>query len=1296
MEFRLLGPLEVWDGQGGVMSLGGGKQRALLAILLLHANQVVPADRLIDELWGEDPPGTANNVLQVYIGQLRRALQPERTQRGPDELIVTRPGGYLLRVAEGELDLERCQRLAKEGRAALSDDPRAAARLLRQALDLWRGQPLADVEFASLAGEAARLDELRFTVLESRIEADLARGAPAEVVGELEALGVSHPLRERLRAHWMLALYRSGRQAEALEVFRETKRLLSDELGIDPSPELEKLELAILRHDPNLQNPTAEVFASARPSPEPSTALAPTLFAPREERKVVTVLVAGLIRNPSGGGQPDLDPENVRQLLSPAFARLQTELERHGGKVEQSMGGSVMALFGVPVSHEDDPERAVRAALAIRDWLRSEQPLQVQIAVNTGEVLVTLGASATTVSGEVINNTARVHAAAPANAVLVGAATHRATAEVVTYRQAEFLAVRGIREPVPMWTAIDAAHRAGQRRRSDAPFVGREEELALLVRAFERVTREHICVLATIVGPPGIGKSRLAEELALSAGRRARVVIGRCLPYGEGITYWPLAEIVNDVGGTDLPAAVAEAIGAEASVVSERIAAAIGSGDSPGSAADIFWAFRKLFEGLAHDRPLIVVIDDLHWAEPTLLDLLEYLTGFASGAPILLVCLARPELFESRPAWAVPRPNALLVALQPISDTDAGTLIANLMTQDLSKEAWVRVTRAAEGNPLFIEQLLALNADAKPGNGSILVPPTMQALLAARIDRLDASDRAVIERASVEGRSFHRSAVAELLDESSRASVGASLLSLARKEFIEAGHTLFARDDGFRFAHILIRDAAYEAVPKQLRAELHEHFAKWLERMLGERATEYEEILGYHLEQAHGYLVELGRRAEARRLGELAGQRLAPAGVRALGRGDVPAAVNLLTRAADLLPLDDARRLDLLAELGIALTEAGELAKAELTLQEAAERAAPTANDIASYRTTIARLVLGAWTGADANDEAIARAEEAVASGNRLGDELGLARAWHLLGMQRMWGRGDSAAADAAFQQALTHAGRAGAQREESVTLQWVIINSWFGVTGGSEGMRRCHDILRRSTSRSVEATARVELACFLAMMGRFDEAWVSFGHGRDLLEDMGQNLMVAGISQEYFDIAMLAGDPAAAEQHLRSACETLERMGEKGYLATRLGCLAEAVYRQGRYAEAEQITVRVEAEAALDPSDIDLPIRWRTVRAKVLARRGDHSAAETLAREAVSLIARTDWLNYRAGVHEDLSEVLLQAGRVEEAQAALNEAMHLYERKENVVAARRLRARLAEAPPWEPGRSSESSGEFL
>jgi class 3 adenylate cyclase/tetratricopeptide (TPR) repeat protein len=1007
----------------------------------------------------------------------------------------------------------------------------------------------------------------------------------------------------------------------------------------------------------------------------------------RETRKSVTVVFSDMVGSTELGDR--LDPESVRRVTSQYFEAMQAVLERHGGTVEKFIGDAVMAVFGIPSIHEDDALRALRAANEMRERLRTLNDdldrewgvrLQVRIGVHTGDVIAgDPSRGQAFVSGDTVNIAARLEQAAAPDEILIGERTWMLGAEAIDAEPVEPLSLKGKAAPLSAWRLLGISQGlTRKRRRSDAPFLGRGGAIAQLIGAFDRAVDEKMCMVATVVGPPGIGKSRLADEFAAAVADRGRVVSGHCLSYGEGITYWPLAEIVKEFESGNLDAAVAGAVNEDAPVIAARIAAAVGSGDSAGSPAEIFWAFRKLFEGLAREQPLIVVIDDLHWAEPTLLDLLEYVIGFASGVPLLLLCLARADLFDSRPSWAVPRHNAVILSLQPISSSDAEALVEHLTDGGVSPSVRARVTEAAEGNPLFIEQLLALNAETQHGSESMLVPPTLQALLAERIDRLATSERAVIERAAIEGRSFHRGSVVELMQDHARPDVGASLISLSRKEFIRAAESLFAGDDGFRFGHILIRDAAYEGVPKQLRADLHERFALWLERMVGNRVAEYEEILGYHLEQAHRYHAELGRARDAQRLGESAAGHLAPAGLRAFARGDMPAAVQLLRRAATLLPLDDVRRLELLPELGSALIEAGKLAEAERVLRDGEERSRAAGYDIAMWRATIARLGLLMWTGAVATKEVVAGVEAAIRACAQFDDDLGLARSWHLLAMYRIWGTGDSGDADSAFLQALSHAQRAGARREESLTLQWMITNAWFGPTPYSEGVRRCQEVLQQSNTGNVEAMAKIELGCFLAMRGRFDEAHEWYSGGLELLEELGQQLNVAGTSQEFYDIAMLSGDPAAAEQRLRSACDMLELIGENGFLGTRLGCLAEAIYAQGRYADAEAMSERAEELGAQDPSDRDAQFRWRAVRAKVLAQRGEHDAAGTMAREAVALIASTDWLNARGGALLDLAEVLQLAGRADEARVELREALHLYEAKENVVAADRTRTRLA------------------
>jgi class 3 adenylate cyclase/tetratricopeptide (TPR) repeat protein len=1006
-----------------------------------------------------------------------------------------------------------------------------------------------------------------------------------------------------------------------------------------------------------------------------------------EARKTVTVLFTDLVGSTELGER--LDPESVRRVVSQYFGEMRAVLERHGATIEKFIGDAIMAVFGIPAVHEDDALRAMRAAIEMRERLRVLNRdlerdwgvrLQVRTGVNTGEVIAgdpSLGQAF--VSGDTVNVAARLEQNAAADQILIGTRTRELGEGAIESERIDALTAKGKAEPLQAWRLVavrsDLATRYGVQR---SPFIGRGDELRELEGVLDRAVDERCCLLVTVVGQPGIGKSRLVGEFTASSRLRARVVSGRCLPYGEGITYWPLVEIVNEVCGDDIEGTVRRLLGGyEASTVAARIAAAVGTAESPGSAAEIHWAFRKLFEGLAREQPLIICIDDIHWAEPTLLDLLEYVAGFASGAPLLVLCLARRELIDARPSWAVPRHNAILLSLQPISSGDAGQLIQQLAKNELQATAQERVAQAAEGNPLFIEQLLALNADVHPGNGAIQVPATMRALLSARIDLLHPGERAVIERASIEGRSFHRGAVVDLLDEPARAGAGPHLLSLLRKDFIQPDVPLFAEDDGFRFGHVLIRDAAYDTVPKQLRAQLHERFAAWLERAAGPRVADYEEILAYHLEQAYRNHAELGRNDEAARVAPIAGRRLASVGLRALDRGDMPAAIKLLGRATVVLPADDIQRLLVLSEFAGALADAGELPRAEAIANEALALAEPRGDQLALWRARVARLEVLTRTVAIGQANVLAQAEAAAAACERLGDDAGQARAWYVIGLMRSW-RGVAAEADLALVNAIEHARRAGAHRQEAAALRWTLINAWFGPTTASAGSRLCHEVLGHTSAPSVEAVARIELGCFQALQGNFDEARAQFARGHAMLEDLGEHVLVAGSSQEHFDIEMLAGDPAAAELRLRQACDALERMGEKGFLTTRLGLLAQALYQQRRFLEAEAAAARAQALTD-EPTDYDAQYRWRVVRAKVLAQRGDIDAAESLMHEALGLVEPTDWLNSRGHVHMDCAEMLELAGRASEALAHVEEAIHLFDAKENAVDAARARARLDE-----------------
>ena len=1257
MEFRILGPLEVCE-QNCQIELGGGKQRALLGVLLLHVNESVSCERLVDELWGVQPPARAYKLVQGYVSGLRKVLGPTR--------LVTRPPGYLARVEVSELDALEFDRLVAEARAAR--EPQLIADRLREALALWRGESaLADLRLEGLAArEAERLNELRLAALLERIEADLELGRHAELVGELEAIVAAHPLQERVRALLMLALYRSGRQADALELYRATRNLLAEELGLDPSLELQRLERLVLTHDAELDLPRIEASVEVPP-------VAPTsLPEPERLRRMLTVVFTDLVGSVSLGER--LDPESLHNVLSRYYETCAEVLERHGGTVEKFIGDAVVAVFGLPSLHEDDALRAVRAAVEVRQAVADLSAelqrawgvgLGVKLAVNSGEVFVGPGSRrGAFASGDAINVAARLEDAAAAGEILLGEQTQRLVEQAVDVEALEPLAVKGRTTPVRAWRLLQLhAGDLSQLRPPSTPFVGRDRELATLDGELERAVSERGCRLCTIVGAPGVGKSRLVRQLVAELDEDATCVVGRCLSYGEGITYRPLAELVRGLGGAEPRECIRALLeGADQSeLVAERVLGAIGLG-TPGGREETFWAVRRLLEIAARKRPLVAVFEDVHWAEPTLLDLLEYVAGFSSGAPILLLCLARPELLEARPGWAAPQQGRSVLEVEPLREQQAEELVGLLGTDRLDEQARRRIVETGEGNPLFLEQLVAVQASSEP----VTLPSTVQAVLAARIDRLEPGERVLLSRASVEGRSFHRGALTALLPQS-RGEIGAHLMALVRKQLIRPHPPDFAGEDGFRFTHVLTRDAAYAALPKGLRAELHEGVADWLDAKLDSQ----DEIIGYHLEQACRYRAELG--GEGRRAAAAA--RLESAGRTALARCDLPAAINLLKRAVALLAEDDPARAALLPELGTALTDAGDLPEAEKVLAEAQQLAAASGDDRLAAHVTVQQLALRLQATTDATSDAPAVIAGVLPVFRRHGDEMGACRARRIEAWVH-WIHGDTRAAEAAWQAAAANARRAGAEREEADVLVWLGSATVFGPTPAHEGVARCKELLSRIESRQMETALLLHpLAALEAMLGRFDEAHRLLEQAKETLSVFPVSLMATSHPEAY--VAMLQDRPEEAERCLRVDYDKLARMGEKGYLSTTAAHLARAVEAQGRDEEAYELTEVAEQFGSAD--DFSTQIVWRGVRARVIAKGGATAEAERLACEAVTRAEKSDCLNHHAGALVDLAAVYRSAGQLCDELEALETALELYERKCNVAAAEKLRARLHE-----------------
>jgi tetratricopeptide (TPR) repeat protein len=927
-----------------------------------------------------------------------------------------------------------------------------------------------------------------------------------------------------------------------------------------------------------------------------------------------------------------------------------------------------MAIFGVPVVHEDDALRAVRAASELQSALAPMNvefdrdhgvALQLRTGVNTGEVVT--GTAERLATGDAINVAARLQQLAPPGEVLLGDATVRLVRDAVVVDPLGPVELKGKSGPVAAFrlVAVDPSAPATVRR-LDAPLVGRADELQTLRAAFARVVREQACGLFTLLGPAGGGKSRLVQELLSSLD--ATVLRGHCLSYGEGITYFPVVEIVRRLEKEDLPSVglVLESQPA----VSAGLDAIVGVSEAAATSADIAWAFRKVLEAAAATRPVVVVFDDLHWGEPTLFDLVEHVTDLSRSAPILLLCVARPELMERRPGWGGGRLNATALLLEPLADDESDQLIDSLVEGPAGLDDTLRakVRRVAGGNPLFVEEMLRYLSDGASTSGTD-VPPTIHALLAARLDQLDAADRSVLERGSVEGQSFHRKAV-EALGEAG-GELASRLVGLVRKDLLRPDRATLPGDDAFRFRHLLIRDAAYDSLPKSTRAGLHERFAEWLADTAPD-LPELDEILGYHLEMAVQYRASLGPLDDGSWRLALAGcHHLELAGRRALDRGDVVASLNLLTRAAALRPSED---IDIALELAIAdaLVDCGRMPEAVVRSAGAAEVAASSGQEIVALtaRLTSARWGLHVETERS-SQELAAVVEHAGPLLERAGDDSALAHYWLAVFDQYhhacRWGVG----LDAALR-AVSHAEAAGHVR---LVRQGRIIAAAAAMLGPMP----VNDAIDLITDFEAASTyyepwfdqSRAEL---LAMSGRFGEARSRSEQAVSGFAERGSNTGVTLCGMGRWIIETTAGAHADAERVIRGTCEQFEQMGELAWLSTSACYLAESLCRLGRYEEAEEWARRALELGSED--DIATQLGARMALAKLAARRGEHDEALDLARRASELAGATECPTHKGETSSALAVVLHFAGRVEEARAAAGDGIaHFLEKGATALA---------------------------
>jgi DNA-binding SARP family transcriptional activator len=1166
---------------------------------------MVSVDRLVEDLWPGTPPETATHAVQVYVSQLRKSLGESISRQGP---------GYALELDPDAIDVHRFTRLAHEGHEALRETmPAIAADALRAALALWRGPALVDFEYEPFAqAEIARLDDLRFGALEDRIDADLSLGRHAELVPEIEALVEVQPLRERPRALLMRALYLAGRQADALAAYRVARETLVDELGIEPGPELRELEAAILKQDESLV-PVGVTAASAT-----------------RTRRLAAVLSIALEQT----GEADLEVED--RELEDVAATVSAAATRHGGITERLADGSVVAVFGVPVAHEDDPLRAARAAIEARQALALTESTAITAAIDVGEVV----AAERHVSGSPIRSAARLRLEALAGDILVSAAASRRVAHAARLEARGEASV--LVELAPAAPAFE--------RRVDTPLVGRKRELAALRGALKRAKESGAAHATLVLGAPGVGKSRLAQELTRHS-RGITALSGRCLSYGDGITYWALRAMLRR---------------ADASAERDAVLAALDA-ETPPPAAEIAVLFRLLCEATARRRPLVLVFDDLHWAEPTLLDLVDHVVARGAGR-ILVVCLAREELLEDRPDFLGSHENAERIALETLSGGETEELLDHLDGSVLDPGQRTRLVETAEGNPFFLEQLVALALEG--GLVERALPETVQALLSARLDRLGPGERAMLERGAVVGREFTGDDVVALLEPDAVPTADTHFRALTDRGFVRP------RVEGsYAFRHALLQEAVYRSAPKRLRAELHERFADRLDSAYGD-LPDLDEFVGYHLEQAYRLRTELGlsgRHTDG--LGEAAGRRLGAAGVRASKRADVRASIGLLERATSIPELPAALASELSCELGIALRAAGDLQGAESVLQSARNLARvagdPTAEARARMESAYVRVTLRSELG----DELLDATAAAIPLFEAAGDERLLGRAWLLAGWVHGGHRGRNVLRLDAAERALVHYQRS---TWPVSTVVGEIANALcYGPAPVVEAIERCEALLRiEALDLYGRANVEAYLGELVAQTGDFDRARALLASAADAFAELGQRTSAATLSSTILaEVELLAGDAAAAEAQLRSVCEDLERTRAFSHLASAAGLLSDVLYCLERQDEAFEWTEVAKRHSASD--DLDALVLWMPVRAKVLARRGALGEAGALATEAARLAGATDALNRHAKALCDLGDVLGLAGRAGDARAAYRSALELYETKGNVVAATRTRSLL-------------------
>jgi class 3 adenylate cyclase/tetratricopeptide (TPR) repeat protein len=1028
-------------------------------------------------------------------------------------------------------------------------------------------------------------------------------------------------------------------------------------------------------------------------------AVAPRPALPTQEvRKTVTIVFSDLVGSTALGEA--LDAEALHEVKERYFGAMAAEIARHGGKVEKYIGDAIMAVFGLPKAHEDDALRAVRAAADMQATLvgvnadlkaRFGVELNNRTGVNTGEVVAKAdgGSDQKLATGDAVNLAARFEQSAPPGQIYFGESTWRLVRDAVEAESVGTITAKGKSQPVPAWRLVRVVGQDGVARRHDRPIVGRDAELATLRAVYDEVRTQRVTRLVTVIAEAGTGKSRLVHEVLSNIAADARTVAGRCLPYGDGITFWPLSMMLRGVAQIDDEeppeqglARLREMVGDDD--VAERLASVAGLSATTFPLHEINWAARSVLERMATDGPVVALIDDIHWAEPAFLDLIVHVLEQAQDAPLLLLAAARPELLEEHPDWGQGE-GATRLVLGPLSDAASAQLLEDRLGGGaLPPSVVTRIVKAAGGNPLYAEQLLSMLIDSgalreESGHwvrategGDIEVPPSIHALLEERLDRLARAERATVEPAAVIGYEFEHEALATLAPEALKVQLDEQLGKLEKKQFIHTERAA-ALDSLYRFHHHLVRETVYGGLLKRARANLHLRFVRWAEVAWESRALEIDEILAYHLEQAWRYLKELGPLdAEGQAAGAQAAERLARAARRVFGRGDMHAAASLFGRAAALLPEDDVQRLRLLPDWAETLLERGDFARAREVLAEAEQRAERVGNAhvLAAARLMRMRVRLFSAEPGEWGEEALRLAHQAIPMFELDEANLDLARAWRLVGFVHGVAGRYGASSDAVARSA-EHARAAGDARLIARNGHALASSTLLGPTPVAEAIELCEQ-LRTDTQHDRQAQSKLmcTLAQLHAMRGDFEPARALVIEARAQLRELGQGVVAASTGIDLLLVEWLAGDLANAELAVKADMAFLAEAGETYYLPTMAALLARTVREQGRDAEALELTRTAEQVAAAD--DLDSQALWRSVRAPILARAGQLDEAEALARSAVEMTQQSDAPTAQADALLELAAVLRLSGQHEASRDAAAQARELYVAKGDSVSAAR------------------------